>query len=141
MPKYSSSSKGKSRKSLDWIKAPDIDKRVKQILHDLNLEWIDSKRIYCFRSRNSKARARARIWGLSRIFQQALDIKPAYVIEVISEKFDHLSEDEKTRILIHEIAHIPKTFSGSLLPHKRRGKFKFNDKVEGLFARYLKDKK
>lgn len=141
MPRYLNSSKAKSKRGVDWEKAPDIQKRVKSILHGVDVDWIEEKRIYCFRSYNSKARAKARIWGLSRIFQMALGIKPAYVIEVISEKFDHLPPSEQDEVLIHEIAHIPKTFSGSLLPHKKRGKFKFHDKVDGLVARYLKEKK
>lgn len=138
MPKFLNSSNKKSKKKgLVFEKAPDIEKRVKKLLHGLELEWIEIDRVRCFRSYNSKARARARIWGLSRIFQQALSIKPAYVIEVISEKFDSLSEKEKNKVLLHEIAHIPKTFSGSLLPHKKRGKFKFEEKVQGLVARYF----
>ena len=63
----------------------------------------------------------ARVWGLGRIWQQALDLSPAYIIEVISEKFDRLAEKEQDVILIHELLHIPKTFSGALVPHRRRG--------------------
>ena len=140
MPKYSNSSK-RNKSGIDWEKAPDIQKRVNSILQDLDADWVDDKRIYCFRSYNSKSRARARIWGLSRIFQMALNIKPAYVIEVLSEKFDNLPESDQDKILIHEIAHIPKTFSGSLLPHKKKGTFKFHDKVDGLVASYLKKKR
>lgn len=140
MPRYSNSSNPKN-KSVNWQKAPDIKRRVDTILQDLDADWVNEKRLFFFRSYNSKARAHARIWGLSRIFQMALSTKPAYVIEVISEKFDHLSKKQQDKILIHEIAHIPKTFSGSLLPHKRRGNFKFHDKVDSLVARYLKKRK
>lgn len=139
MPKYSNSSKRKSKK-LDWQEAPDIEERVGKILQGLEANWVNEKRVFCFRSFNSKARAHARIWGLSRIFQKALSTEPAYVIEVISERFDNLSKKEQDKVLIHEIAHIPKTFSGSLLPHKRKGNFKFHDKVDTLVARYLKVK-
>ncbi|KKQ52695.1 hypothetical protein A2865_00130 [Candidatus Woesebacteria bacterium RIFCSPHIGHO2_01_FULL_39_17] len=123
--------------NVEWKSAPDIKKRVLHLKKSLNLEWVKTSSLYCFRSLNSSSRAYARIWGLSKIWQLALKQKPAYIIEVLSEKFDNLSEREKDRILLHEIAHIPKNFSGSLLPHiRRRGKRNFHDRVEELFAHY-----
>jgi predicted metallopeptidase len=132
VPKYT--------RKLNWVKAPDVERKVKRLIKSLNLEWIEQSRIYCFRSQNSKTKAQARIWGLSRIFQIALDQKPAYIIEVIAEKFDKLSSLEQDKVLLHEIAHIPKTFSGSLVPHIRKGKRRFKDKVHGLVTQYLKTK-
>ena len=101
-------------------KAPDIKAKLKQILKTGPYLHVKPGRIFCFRSHGSTARARARIWAFPRIWQLALKIEPAYVIEVLAEKFDHLSDKDKTRVLIHELAHIPKNFSGSLLPHWRR---------------------
>ncbi len=117
-----------------WEPADDISARILALIDTLNLPWIKSSRIYSFRSHNSSTRAYARIWGLSRIFQLALDIEPAYVIEVISEKFDKLSAREQDKVLVHELVHIPKTFSGSLAPHTRRsgGKKGFEDRVREL---------
>ena len=129
VPRYSRSNKNKR---VEWNKAPDINNRVGTIISNIDLDWINKKRVYCFRSKNSKTRACARIWGLSRIFQLALDIKPAYVLEVISEKFDKLNKRDQDKVLLHELAHIPKTFSGSLIPHIKKGKFKFEDKVHDL---------
>ncbi len=100
--------------------APDIQVKLRQIIKAGSYPHIKSARLFCFRSQGSSARARARIWAFPKIWQMALKIEPAYVIEVLSEKFDHLSETEKTRVLVHELAHIPKNFSGSLLPHWRR---------------------
>ena len=126
---------------VEWSKAPDIKKRVLLLKKDLKLDWLSMDRIYCFRSKNSKARAYARIWGLGRIWQMAMDLKPSYVIEVISEKYDKLSEKEKNKVLIHELVHIPKNFSGSLVPHYRKGKRNFQNKVKSLVAQYNKKQK
>ena len=101
-------------------KAADIQAKLKGILKSGSYGHIKAGRIFCFRSHGSTARARARIWAFPKIWQLALKVDPAYIIEVLSEKFDHLSDKDKTRVLIHELAHIPKNFSGSLLPHWRR---------------------
>jgi len=131
----------RKNKSVVWNTAPDIQKRVLHLTKSLNLDWVDFKFVHCFGSENSKSRAYARIWGLSKVWQLALDIKPAYIIEVLSEKFDRLNPREQDKVLLHELAHIPKNFSGSLLPHiRRRGKRNFHDRVDELFAKYIKSK-
>ncbi|MBN1969277.1 MAG: metallopeptidase [Candidatus Delongbacteria bacterium] len=126
---------------VEWIAAPDIKKRTLQLIESLNMDWINIKNIHFIRSNNSKSRAYARIWGLSRVWQMTLNLKPSYIIEVLNEKFDKLSEKEKDRVLIHELTHIPQNFSGSLLPHiRKRGKRNFNKKVKDYFDKYLKNK-
>lgn len=100
--------------------AGDVRVLLKKVLAKNDFNHVISKRIFCFRSYDSKARARARIWAFPKIWQMALNLKPAYIIEVLAEKFDHLSIQEKERVIIHELTHIPKNFSGSLLPHLRR---------------------
>jgi len=97
--------------------ASDIQERVNKIIQTLNLDYINSLRIICMRSKKSTANAYARIWNLPQIWQKALDIRTYYIIEVLSENFDNLPEEEKTKVLIHELIHIPKTFSGALRPH------------------------
>jgi predicted metallopeptidase len=113
--------------------AKDIEKRVRQILPQLPFGHINPDRIVCMRSSGSKSRARARIWSFPRIWQLALNIPPAYVIEVLSEKFDHLADDDKNRIIIHELMHIPKNFSGALVPHRGRYHAINSRSVEKLF--------
>lgn len=127
---------------MDWKNAPDIKKRIRHLTKTLGLDWLKLSRIFCVRSANSSANAYARIWGLSKVWQMTLKAEPAYVIEVLTEKFDDIPEREKDKVLLHEISHIPKNFSGSLLPHiRRRGKRNFHDRVEELFAQYLKSLK
>ena len=122
-----------------WSKAPDVQKVISSLVARLDISWVDAKRIHCFRSINSTARAYARIWGLNNVWQLALDQEPAYVIEVLSEHFDDLKDREKNKVLLHEIAHIPKNFSGALLPHvRRRGKRNFHDRVEEMIRQYDK---
>lgn len=132
-------SRKKKSRNVEWNYAPDIKKRILQLKKNLNLDWINSKKIYCFRSKNSSSRAYARIWGLPKIWQKALDAKPSYIFEVLSEKFDRLSNREQDKVLLHELAHIPKNFSGTLLPHiRKKGKRNFEDRVRQLVARHLR---
>lgn len=121
-----------------WEKAIDIQKGITDIVKKLNLNHIEPSQIICFRSFNSSSRARARIWSLPRVWQLALRVEPHYVIEVLSEKFDHLSSADKKRVMIHELMHIPKTFSGSLVPHRGRFHAINNRTVETLYNKYIK---
>lgn len=117
--------------------ASDIHKRIAKILQKVNLSHIKAKQIVCFRSFGSSSRARARIWSLPTIWQKALKVNPHYCIEILSEKFDHLSEQDKTKILIHELLHIPKTFSGALLPHRGRGRVRVDNRTVEQYYKLL----
>lgn len=116
---------------MQFEKADDVAKIAQTLVKTLELEHLDIKRIFFFRSYGSKSRSYARIWSFPRILQLALNKSPHYVIEVLSHYFDKLSEKEKQKVLIHELLHIPKNFSGSLLPHKSRGR-RLSKKVEEL---------
>jgi predicted metallopeptidase len=121
--------------------APDIKRRIISIIKTLEFNHIDSKKIICFRSFGSKSKARARIYSFPRIWQKALSERPHYIIEVLSEKFDKLNYDSQTKVLIHELLHIPKNFSGALLPHRGRGNRRIdNHTVEILFQQFKKIK-
>jgi predicted metallopeptidase len=125
---------------IEWTEASDIDASVTRLKDLLDISWIDRSRIFCVRSSFANTRAYARIWGLGKIWQITLHVPPAYIIEVISEKFDKLSDQEKDKVLLHEITHIPKNFSGALVPHIRHGNRRFEDKVGKLVGRYLKNR-
>ncbi len=75
--------------------------------------------IHCIKSRGSKSKAIARIYGLPKPWIIALKHNPGYVIEVLEEKFCRLSSEEKIKVVIHELLHIPYTFGGGLRPHGR----------------------
>ncbi|MCL4353507.1 metallopeptidase [Patescibacteria group bacterium] len=109
-------------KKLEWEEAKDVKIKINKILSVLDLPYINPKRIYCYRTEGSKSRAYARIWSFPKIFQHALDLEPAYVIEVLSKYYDGLDDSEQTKVLIHELLHIPKNFSGALLSHRTRGR-------------------
>lgn len=128
----------KKNKKIEWGAAPDIKKRINYLLRTVRIDWVNPYNIICFRSVNANTRAIARIWGLGKIWQQALKLEPHYVVEVISEKFDKMSQTEQDKVLLHEITHIPKNFSGSLVPHIRRGKRNFHDQVDRLINQYFK---
>ncbi|MCK4434233.1 metallopeptidase [Candidatus Bathyarchaeota archaeon] len=104
---------------MDYVEAPDVKRLVNEIADSLDLFHVVPQFVYCYRSKGSKSkRIIARIHGLGRIWQEALRRPPVYVIEVISEQYDKLSDEEKERTLIHELLHIPKGFSGGFRPHK-----------------------
>ena len=120
-----------------YKKAKDVESLVRDIVKTLGFNHINLENVKCVRSFNSKSLAIARIYGLPKVFQVAFNLKPLYVIEVLSEKFDRLSYIEKVRVLIHELLHIPKNFSGSLLPHKNYVEEK---RVNELLREYLNKK-
>lgn len=105
--------------TLEYVEAPDVKKLVDEMIDSLDLFHVVPQFVYCYRSRGSKSKCIiARIHGLGRIWQEALRRPSAYVIEVISEQYDKLSDKEKEKTLIHELLHIPKGFSGGFRPHK-----------------------
>ncbi|HZE87730.1 MAG TPA: putative metallopeptidase [Methylomirabilota bacterium] len=125
---------------MDWTEAADVKKDLEQVLTIIELPYIDITRIYCYRTVGSKVRAYARTWAFPKIFQRALDVQPAYVIEVLSKHYDKLGSDEKKKVLIHELLHIPKNFSGALLPHRTRSR-NLHSLATKLFKEYKKKTK
>lgn len=121
---------------MDWQDAPDVKKDIKEILKILDLSYIDEKRVFCYRTTGSKVRAYARTWAMPKIFQKALNIEPAYVIEVLAKHYDKQNSYSQKHILIHELLHIPKNFSGALAPHTNRSRI-LHKEAERLFKEYI----
>ena len=105
---------------MQYLKAPEIKRTIERLVEKLEFTHIKTQNVHCIRSFDAKTRAYARIWGMSKLFHEVAGIEPNYIIEVIAKRFDKLSEREKIKTLIHELMHIPKTFSGALLPHRGR---------------------
>ncbi|PIY68822.1 metallopeptidase [Candidatus Roizmanbacteria bacterium CG_4_10_14_0_8_um_filter_39_9] len=103
---------------MKYAPAPEIQKKIEVLVGRLNFTHIKLKNIHCIRSFDAKTRAYARIWGMSKLFHEVAGLEPNYIIEVIAKRFDKLSEREQIKTLIHELMHIPKTFSGALLSHR-----------------------
>ncbi len=118
--------------------APDIAARITRLVEVIGFDHIDPARIHSRRSRGSSAQAYARIWELPSVWQEALGVEPQYVIEVLSEHFDSLPDDEQTKTLIHELLHIPSTFSGALRNHRGQGERIDGHAVNRYYRRYLK---
>src|SRR3989339_690045 len=105
---------------MKYSRAPDVQKKILQLINQLEFDYIKAKNIHCIRSFDAKTRAYARIWGMAKLFKEVVGIEPHYIIEVISKRFDKLNPREQIKTLIHELMHIPKTFSGALLSHRGR---------------------
>jgi predicted metallopeptidase len=104
---------------ISYSEAPDVKDLVVRIVAQLSFYHLNVNGIHCYRSINSKSkRTVARIHNLSKVWQRALDKPANYLIEVISERYDKLSQEEKEKVIIHELLHIPKGFSGGFRPHK-----------------------
>jgi predicted metallopeptidase len=117
---------------IKYYPAPDIEERAKDIAKKLEMKH-DFSRVVFVRSKGSQSRyTLARCHALPRIMQAALNVKAHYVIEVISEKFDRLGESEQTKVIIHELMHIPKAFGGGFKHHD----FVTRKNVEILYNKY-----
>ncbi len=101
---------------MKYEEAPDVKRLAEEIIDKLNMHWIDKRRMIYVRSYGSVSNAIARVHTLSKAWQ--VKFPTHYLIEVISEKYDKLPEDKKTKVIIHELLHIPKTFGGGFRHHK-----------------------
>ena len=97
--------------------APDIQVIAEDISSKL-FSHVKRDRIKCFRSFGTSSRGTiARCHAINKLVQKALDVPPIYVLEFLSERFDKMPKEEKVKIIIHELMHIPKTFGGGFKHH------------------------
>ncbi len=122
---------------MEWEEAREVKKDVKHIIDILGFSQLNPSRIFCYRTNVAKSRSYARILSFPKIFLTALKTEPAYVIEVLAKYFDKLDSDKQKQVLIHELLHIPKNFSGALLPHRGRNRH-LEKNASQLFKDYKK---
>ena len=123
---------------LQYLEAPDVKMLVDEIIDRLDLFHVVPESVHCYRSKGSKSkRIIARIHGFGKIWQKALGLPPAYVIEVLSERYDKLCQEDKEKTVIHELMHIPRGFKGGFRPHKG---YVSRQQVESMYKEYKKRK-
>jgi len=97
--------------------APDLQIKMRDISKIL-FPHVDIDRVKCFRSSGTSTRNTiARCHALGKLMQKAIGIKAIYALEFLTEQFEKLNEEEKIKVIIHELMHIPKTFGGGFKHH------------------------
>jgi predicted metallopeptidase len=120
--------------TIHYGEADDVKRLTTELIETLRLDHVDPHRVHCYRSEGSRAKLTiARIHGLGRLWQKALNAPPAYIIEVIAERYDRLGPEDREKTLIHELLHIPKGFRGGFRPHPGHVT---RDRIERLHAAF-----
>ena len=124
---------------ITYSEAPDVKKMADEITEKLGFFHVVPQFVFCIRSKGSASRRTiARIHGLGKVWQETLNLPSAYVIEVISERFDKFTQEDKEKTIIHELLHIPATFAGGFRPHKG---YIDDETVEQLHRTYREHKR
>lgn len=117
--------------------APDLKKRVTEIISLLRMSHIKMERVECLRSFGSSSKGTiARCHTLGKLMQRAMRTNSFYAIEFL-ERFDKLKKEEQDRIIIHELMHIPKTFGGGFRHHD----FVCNENINFLYEKFANAEK
>ncbi len=115
--------------------APDIEKELRKISRSLKMDHIDLKRVRGVRSYGSTGKGViARCHALPKVMQLALGIEAHYVVEILTENYQRLSPEAQTKILIHELMHIPETFGGGFRMHRNHVTHR---NVERMYKQYI----
>lgn len=116
--------------------APDLQKRMEEIVESIGLEHVDISRVKCFRSRGSSTkRTIARCHTIGKLMQKAMGVPAHYAIEFL-ERFEKMSKAEQDKVIIHELMHIPKTFGGGFRQHD----FVCEENVDVLYRKFAQIK-
>ena len=121
---------------MKYESAEDLQKKAEEISKML-FPHVDISRVKCYRSYGTSSRGTiARCHALNKIMQKAIDIKAIYVLEFLTERFEKLDDEEKLKVIIHELMHKPKTFGGGFKHHN----FVTERNVNRCYAEYKKKK-
>lgn len=122
--------------AIKYFQAPDVKEVALELLSRLQWNHVLLEHIAFVRSTGSKSkRTIARCHALGKAMQVGMGRKKSfYLIEVISENFDKLPKDERTKVIIHELMHIPKSFGGGFIHHDKV----HERSVEEAFQRYTR---
>lgn len=103
---------------MKYENADDLQRKFEDIILTLGMSHVRKEDVVCIRSFGTSSRGTiARCHALNKVMQKALKRSGFYVLEFLSERYDSLSEEQKIKILIHEIMHIPKSFGGGFKYH------------------------
>ena len=117
--------------------APDLQAKAESISRIL-FPHVKLDNLKCFRSYGTSSRGTiARCHTLGKVMQKAIGVKAYYALEFLSERFDKMPEEEKTKVIIHELMHIPKTFGGGFKHHN----FVNDRNINNCYKMYLDKKK
>lgn len=117
-----------------YERADDIERRMHDIILKLGMNHVQVGNVACIRSHGSSSRRTiARCHALGKVMQKAMDRRAFYVLEFLSERFDRMPEEEKIKVVIHELMHIPVAFGGGFKHHDV-----VNERnVNKMFERYM----
>lgn len=97
---------------VEYIEAPELKEKAIEIAKLFNLDHIDFDRVHFYRY-SCKTRTCAKITGFFKTLQLAYPhIRPFYVITFNNYNFLRETEQQQRQTILHELLHIPKTFSG-----------------------------
>jgi len=97
--------------------SPELQAKTEEISRML-FPHIDITRVKCFISEGSSTRRTiARCHTIGKLMQKTIGVPAHYGIEFISKTFNRLPEEEKTKVIIHELMHIPQAFGGGFRHH------------------------
>jgi len=97
---------------VEYIEASEIKERALELASRFELKHINFEKVHFFRY-TSDTRTIAKVGGFSKIMQLVYPhINPFYVIVFNDRNFQRISKREQDETILHELLHIPKTFSG-----------------------------
>ncbi len=131
---------------MKYIFAPDLQEICEEVCK-VSFPHVKVDKVKCFRSYGtSSKRTIARCHTIGKLMQKAMGVEAFYALEFLSERFDKLSEEEKIKVIIHELMHIPASFGGGFRHHdyvcdknieKKYQEYKFQKNNENKKKKYF----